>query len=124
MVFRSRPGVCLIRTGKEGFFWAEGPFWRLAQVLLGSPGHQVLVLSPRLLMATVYASPETTAVESQTPTAPPLAELHAADPPGVLAAVEPLSLGDRIGIWVWVISMLILLGLAVIGQFVYYFGQV
>jgi len=40
------------------------------------------------------------------------------------ADAEPLSLGDRIGLWVWVISMLILLGLNLIGQFVYYFGQV
>jgi len=74
-------------------------------------------------MATVSAPPRTTSPKSQTPTKPP-AEQHDAIPLVAPTDAEPLFWGDRIGLWVWLVSMLILLGLGLVGQFVYYFGQV
>jgi hypothetical protein len=75
-------------------------------------------------MATGSVATEAPPVKRPVPTTPAPAEQHEADPPVAPADTETVLAYDLIGLWVWLISMLILLGLGLVLKFVYYFGQV
>jgi hypothetical protein len=74
-------------------------------------------------MAAVSACSETIHVSPQSPVNPPPVERSDAVPPVAPADAEPASGWDRFALWVWLMSVLTLLGLELVRKFLYYFGQ-